>query len=40
MDVTNNEKFQQKTSSKYGTFSHLSARLLVDPDILDKDNDW
>lgn len=40
MHVTNNEQFQQKMSSKYGTFPHLSVRLLVDPDILDKDNDW
>lgn len=40
MDAANNEQFQQKMSSEYGTFSHLSARLLVDPDILDKDNDW
>jgi hypothetical protein len=40
MDVINNEQFQQKSSNKYSTFSHLSAWLLVDPAIVDKENDW
>lgn len=37
-DATNDKQFQQNMSSKYCTFSHLSARLLEGHDLLDKEN--